>query len=422
VKNTEKILVVGTTSDYIEWLRRVGEGRVLFLTDPLIRQQAKEPAPAPKEEILCNLTNVALIRTALLDHLYRWNIALAGITCFDCESLGLTAFLAEELSLPFPTVESVRICRDKYTTSSRWLKRSVKTPHFKLARSPYDAADFREKVGRPCVLKPVSGSGSELVFRCETVSGCQRTAQVLLRGIQERKENRLYSAATDCFLIEEFVEGVEYSCDFIFQKKEVRILRFTRKVKAQDAPFGTTRAYILTTCEAEGFDRKRLEAALGKAAQAVGLSRAICMADFLLCGKEVVFLELTPRPGGDCIPYLLSYAAGVDILKAALDFAENRTLNIPKFSPEKCCVGLRLHADRTGVICEISTERLEQDPRVKMIHLIRQSGHLVTLPPEDYESWYLGHVIFIPDPERDVEDQCKELQELVAVQIEARES
>ena len=414
--------MVGTTSDYIDWLRRIGEGRALFLTDPQVRQQAKEPAPAPKEEILCNLNDVAQLRAALLDHLYRWNIALVGITCFDCESLGLTAFLAEDLSLSFPTVESIRICRDKYTTSSRWLKRSVRTPHFKLARSPYDAADFREKAGRPCVLKPVSGSGSELVFCCETVSGCQRTAQVLMRGIQERKENRLYSAATDCFLIEEFVEGTEYSCDFILQKKEVQILRFTRKVRAKDAPFGTTRAYVLTTCEAEGFDRKRLEGLLGKAAQAVGLSRAICMVDFLMSGDEVVFLELTPRPGGDCIPYLLSYATGMDILKVALDFAEKRTLDIPDLLLETPYVGLRLHADRAGVVSNISTELLEKDPRVKKIHLIRQSGHLVTLPPEDYESWYLGHVIFVPDPGTDVEEQCLELQHLLAVEIEARES
>ena len=305
-----KVLVVGTTSDYIDWLQRVGEGRVLFLTDPLIRQKAKEPAPAPKDEILCDLTDVALIRTALMDHLYQWHISLAGITCFDCESLGLTAFLAEDLDLPFPSVESVRICRDKYTMSSRWQKRSVRTPRFTLARSPYDAADFRGKIGRPCVLKPVSGSGSELVFYCDTESGCQRMAQILLRGIQDRKENRLYSTATDCFLIEEFVDGIEYSCDFILQKKEVEILRFTRKIRAKDAPFGTTMGYILTTCEAEGFERKRLQNLLGKAAQAVGLTRAICMTDFLLSGDEVIFLELTPRPGGDCIPYLVEPCRG----------------------------------------------------------------------------------------------------------------
>jgi biotin carboxylase len=414
-----KILVVGTTSDYIDWLRRIGEGRVLFLTDPMIRQKAKEPAPEPKDEILCDLTDVAMIRTALKDHLYQWHISLSGITCFDCESLGLAAFLAEDLDLSFPTVESVRICRDKYTMSSRWQKRSVRTPRFKLARSPYDAADFRGKIERPCVLKPVSGSGSELVFYCDTESGCQRMAQSLLRGIQDRKENRLYSSATDCFLIEEYIDGIEYSCDFILQKKEVEILRFTRKVRAKDAPFGTTMGYILTTCEVEGFKRKRLEILLSKAAQAVGLTRAICMADFLLSKDEVIFLELTPRPGGDCIPYLLNSAVGLDILKVALDFAERRPLDLPKILQETPCIGLRLHAERSGVIKRISSEILENDPRVKKVHLIRESGHLVTLPPEDYESWYLGHVIFVPAAGKDMEQQCRELRQLLTVEIEA---
>jgi biotin carboxylase len=414
-----KVLVVGTTSDYIEWLRKVGEERVLFLTDPVVRQNAKEPAPAAKEEILCDLNDVSLIRTAIRDHLYQWHISLAGITCFDCESLGLAAFLAEDLDLPFPTVESVRICRDKYTMSSRWQKRSVRTPQFKLARSSYDAADFRGKIGRPCVLKPVSGSGSELVFYCDTETGCQRTAQILLRGIQDRKENRLYSSATDCFLIEEFIEGVEYSCDFLLQKKEVEILRFTRKVRAKDTPFGTTMAYVLTTCEAEGFDKKQLEILLAKAAQAVGLTRAICMTDFLWSKNEVVFLELTPRPGGDCIPFLLRFATGVDMLKLALDFAEKRPLDLPELPESLPCVGLRLHADTSGVIKRMSSELLEKDQRVKKIHLIRDVGHFVTLPPDDYESWYIGHVIFTPAAGKNIEEQCRELRQLLSLEIEA---
>ena len=418
MNTTAKVLVVGTTSDYIDWLLRIGEGRVLFLTDPQVRSKAREPAPTPKEEILCSLTDVASLRTALREHLHQWNITLTGITCFDCESLGLAAFLAEELSLPFPTVESIRICRDKYTTSSRWLKRSVRTPRFSLARSAYDAADFQKKTGRPCVLKPVSGSGSELVFFCDTESGCQRAAQILIRGIQERKENRLYSAAADCFLVEEFVEGIEYSCDFILEKTGVEILRITRKVRAKDAPFGTTRGYILTTCEAEGLDPKRLAVLFGRAAQALGLTRALCMVDFLWSEDEVVFLELTPRPGGDCIPYLLRFATGMDILKVALDFAEKRPLDIPEPSSEGCCVGLRLHADRAGVLRHIATERLERDGRVKMVHLIRQGGHQVTLPPEDYESWYLGHLLFVPEAGRDVDEQCLEVQRLLTLELE----
>ena len=111
----------------------------------------------------------------------------------------------------------------------------------------------------------------------------------------------------------------------------------------------------------------------------------------------------------------------MNILKVALDFAEKHTLDLPDFSTERRYVGLRLHADKAGIINSISSERLENDSRVKEIHLIRQNGHLVTLPPEDYDSWYLGHIIFVPDAGRDVEEQCRELEQLLIVEIEAGE-
>ena len=108
----------------------------------------------------------------------------------------------------------------------------------------------------------------------------------------------------------------------------------------------------------------------------------------------------------------------MDILKVALDFAEHRPLDIPELSLQRCCVGLRLHADRAGSIRQISTARLEKDGRVKTIHLIRKGGHQVTLPPEDYDSWYLGHLIFVPEAGRDVEEQCLELRQLLTLEIE----
>jgi biotin carboxylase len=419
MRNDARILVVGTTSDYIDWLRQAAPGRVLFLTDPSVRRMAREPVPTAKEEILCDLTRFDRIRSALSEHLQHRNISLAGITCFDCESLGLAAFLAEDLGLFFPSVASIRICRDKYAMSSRWQKSGVATPRFALARTADDAADFMARTGKACVLKPLSGSGSELVFLSDSENDCRRSARLLLDGIGRRRGNRLYGATADCFLIEEYIKGIEYSCDFLVEKEGVKILRFSRKIKAEDAPFGTTIAYVLTTCEKEGIQRVRLEALLGQAARALGLTGAVCMADFLVGDGGVSFLEVSPRPGGDCIPFLLQLATGLDILRFTLDFAEKLPLEIPSLPEDARYVGLRLHAQKPGRIKTISAEDLCRDQRVKDIHLIRRSGHAVVLPPEDYDSWYLGHVLFIPDNDKDVEGQCHAMRRRLSVEMEA---
>jgi len=419
MKDNKKILVVGTTSDYIDWLRRETPGRILFLTDPSVRRVAKEQAPTADEEILCDLTRLDSIRSTLQNHLDRWNMVLSGIACFDCESLELAAFLAEDLALRFPSVQSIRTCRDKYAMSTSWHNSGVKTPRFALAGTEDDAADFMSKTGKTCVLKPLSGSGSELVFLCETTSDCRSMARLLLDGVGKRRENRLYRAATDCFLVEEYVDGLEYSCDFLVTKQGVEILRFSRKIKASDAPFGTMMGYVLTTCTREGLSKSRLEVLLGKAAGALGLTDALCMADFLVCDDEIIFLELSPRPGGDCIPSLLHLATGFDILRFAVDFSENVSSEWPSFPADTSYVGLRLHAKKPGRIRAIRAEDLCQDQRVKDIRLIRQAGHTVTLPPLDYDSWYLGHVLFKADAQTDVQGQCDSLRRLLSVEMEA---
>ncbi len=418
MRTNTKVLVVGTTSDYIDLLRRAAPGRVVFLTDPLVRQQAKEPAPEAGEEIVCDLGGLDSIKSSLAAHLLKWNIALAGVACFDCESLELSAHLAGQYSLVFPSVQSIRLCRDKYAMSSMWRKKGIETPRFALVETADQATDFYNSAGKPCVLKPLSGSGSELVFFSDSQADCRHFASILLEGITKRRESRLYNMAADCFLIEEFVPGVECSCDFFLENEKVVILRFSRKIKANDAPFGTVMGYVLTTCEAQGIAGRHLENQLAQAAQALGLARAFCMADFMICDGEISFLEISPRPGGDCLPYLLHLACGIDVLRLALDFAEKRPVEIPALKENLHYAGLRLHARGSGRIAKIDAGQLRRDPRVMTINLIREVGHQVVPPPEDYDSWYLGHALFAPDTDMDLEEQCFALRRLLSVEYE----
>jgi hypothetical protein len=105
---------VGTTADYIEHIRGCRAGQALFLTDPAIRRDAREPMPEPGEEILCDLTDPEQVRRRLSDHLERRGIRLAGVASFDDESMDLAARLAHVYALPYPRVEAVANCRDKH--------------------------------------------------------------------------------------------------------------------------------------------------------------------------------------------------------------------------------------------------------------------------------------------------------------------
>jgi biotin carboxylase len=417
----DKVLVVGTTADYIEWIRRSCPDRALFITDPVVRRKALEPNPAPAEELLCNLTDYGEVRRATERHLQRENFRLDGVACFDCESMELAATLAQEFSLPYPSVQAVDNCRDKYLTKTLWQGHNLATPRSGQIRSAAEAAEFFREIGGPCVLKPTGGSGSELIFFCDSAHACRQNFMKIIAGLGQRCDNRLYrsfSAADPVILAEEFIAGTEYSCDFAIENGQVDVLRLTRKIVSSQGPFGTALGYLLPGTLPEEIKIPDFEHTLHQSAMVLGIDRAICMLDFMVCKNRIVLLELSPRPGGDCLPSLLRRCWNLDMIKLYLDFCQQRAWQFQKPADVTPCLGLRLHADRSGNLKEIDTSRLRDDRRVHEVNLIRQPGHRINMPPDDYDSWLLGHIISELDVDTAPEAQCRQLLEKLVVEVE----
>ncbi|MBU1737450.1 MAG: ATP-grasp domain-containing protein [Proteobacteria bacterium] len=414
--NSSRVLVVGTTADYIEWIRRASPGRALFLTLPAVRDEACEPPPAADEEILCDLADEDEVKEKLAAHLLGTKFSLSGIMAFDCESMELAALLAGEYSLTYPSIAAIRRSRDKNATKKAWRANSVRCPESRLVQTAAGVASFMDELGGPCVLKPLTGSGSELVIYCGKNKDCGKATQIISRGLAERKAQRLYSNDSEWFLAEEYVDGDEYSCDFTIRDSQVDIVRITRKIKGDKQPFGTIMGYVLDELPEEAGGRDALGGILKRAAEALGLTDAICMVDFLVADEGIVLLEMTPRPGGDCLPFLMREAGMVDILIFALDFAERRK-SVPPVKKDGEFVGLRLHLPESGVLRNIEYDSLPEDPRVLEINIIRHPGHRVSMPPDDYESWFLGHLVFKAAPDVNLLDQCRELRRKIRVEI-----
>ncbi|MFT5698987.1 MAG: biotin carboxylase [Desulforhopalus sp.] len=417
--SSAKILVVGTTSDYVDLLRQSYTGRALYLTAQSERDKAEESDPLQGEEIACNLNDdVSVILQKIQEHLRLWNSSVNAVVCFDCESLELTALLARELSLPYSSPETIRRCRNKHTTKAIWREKGVPCPRHSLVHCAEEVVAFWQEIGSPCVVKPIGGSGSELVFLCSNRKTCEKSTHLILEGLTERKEVHLYSNAIEKFVVEEFVAGNEFSCDFTIKGDQIEVLRLTKKLKYTKKPFGTINGYMLTNWQQACLDQKVLTPILLQGAKALGVDYAICMVDFIVDGDKILLLEMTPRPGGDCIPFLLNRAVGFDILGWSFNFAQNRKTAPPVTRiSNNGLVALRFHAERGGIVTKINGNLLLRDPRTREVCLVTAIGHQITMPPFDYESWYLGYMLFQPIPDVPVEQQCQELRHLLEVEI-----
>ena len=424
-----RVLVIGTSIDYIATISHRFPGRALFVTDPQERARGAEPSPAPQDELLVDMAAPGQVMEQLLRHCSRYNMQPGGVACFDDESMHLAALLAQELGLPYLAPEAVLRCRCKLRSKQLWLAAGLDCPAAVQIDSPADAAAFWRQQGR-IMLKPLTGSGSELLFDCSTGAACLAAGETMKQGLTGMLNERMYAPYTvdgcyrdprTSFIAEPFRQGEEYSCDLLVTGSRLGVIRVTHKHLLPGGPSGTIMAYQL--CTGLPVDRQYVLQTLRTAVQSLGIEQGLCMIDFLLDHGRIVLLELAPRPGGDCLPPLLLTACGLDSFDNALSVAEGRRLKLPQPGQCRPLVGLRLFAPLPGgIITCLDTTSIAADPRVIKVQLSKIPGHPVTHPPADYFSRILGHALFEPYREADAGQECRELLGLLKVQYQEDET
>ncbi len=414
-----RVLVVGTTRDYVDYLQQAIPERLIFLTDPL---EYPDGPPEPAGEafhLVLPLSGQGGVRDELERFLEDYGLEIGGVACFDCESLLLASRIARG-RWPFPPPQAVINSRDKYRSKRLWAEGGVACPRTVMAYSEGQVISFMDAIEGPLVLKPAVLSGSELTFKCRDPVEALGAFRSILRGLQNKTGNPLSDRDglldKDAVLCEEYIEGTEFSADFIYRHGQLRIMRIARKHLLPGGPAGTALAYELP---APGLPLAppALESSLRSAVEALELRHCMGMADFIFRGSTPIFIEITPRPGGDCLPQLIKRSCGLDVRVAHIDFSAGRPVGIPAAGEWEHLVGLRVHAAAAGRLnsIRVRTEGLHQE--IIEEHWIRKPGHFIKLPPEDYGSWLLGHVIFRPVPGVDGADQVRAVREAIEINL-----
>jgi len=414
-----RTLIVGTTSDYIELIENRYPGQTLFLTDQAERSRVKDQFQIPQLELCIDLSNYNDVENQLDAFQKKANIKLDGIVCYDDESLLLASHLAIKNKLPFPGQKAIELCRDKAASKALWKKAGLSCPDYWIASTPAKDAENLKGVQFPCVVKPVCGSGSELVFLCQTKQDLKKAISTIRSSEILSQNPRMYGERLDNIIIEEYIMGEEFSCDFAIVANTVQILRTARKVFSEELPVGTSFGYVLPGHLSERIQLSTLTKQLKTAAKAVGLERAICMADFIVDDEGGIYLlEITPRMGGDCLPHILHAAWGIDSIGANLYFSRGQNIEPWLKDTAPSVVGLRLHARETGTFHSIDFKEFEADSRFIERHQIARKGRQIALPPEDYSSWLLGYVIFQPFARQSISTEIQEILVKNKIKIE----
>ena len=422
--------VVGTTPDYVvKVCENCGED-VLFLLDPKFGTDPLLEGIDGSRLLFLPLEHTAEACAALQMHLSMENVSLEGIACFDCESLLQAGRLALLLRLPFPSLKGIANTRNKAALRTILRRKGLCMLEGTVAADLQETLDFFRRTNGSVVLKPLCASGSELVFHCRTECEIKVAVAVLTGQLRKRRGNPLFRLAPECdagaldpcrcWLVEQFVSGPEFSCDFVLRAGAVTLIRETGKVKAEGQSFGSVLAYVMPPEYPDGFSRPTLCEVLRDAAAALGFERGYFMVDFIVRDGIPVIIEMTPRPGGDAIPDLVKMATGTDILCTYLDTVRNG-FSPPRGVEQPCraLASVNIFADGAGIITRLDPARVAARPWAKRLFLKKNVGDRVTLPPDDFDNRLLGYCIVSPDPELGPISNYEAIRNLLEISIAA---
>lgn len=216
------------------------------------------------------------------------------------------ATVAQALGLPGHPPEAAVACHVKFRQRELYRQAGLNVPGFTCYRIGEGAeaalGDWQARTGTPfpCVLKPVSLSGSRGVIRAndddEFLAAFRRIGALLLtREIQIRKE-----PATEQILVENYIPGQEFAIEGLMSRGKLRILAIFAKPDPLEGPYFEETIYV-TPSRLAAARQQSLVQCLEKAAAALGLYHGSLHAELRLNDAGPWMLEVAARPiGGLC--------------------------------------------------------------------------------------------------------------------------
>lgn len=213
----------------------------------------------------------------------------AIVTAATDKPLVMMARIAQKYGFPFYSVETAQWSTDKFQMKQRFLEGGVPCAKGRLVKSIEETADMVY----PVIVKPRDNSGSRGVKLC-------RTKEELEQSMAEALE---YSKL-DSVLVEEFIEGPEYSIEGLHHDGKSEVIQFTEK-KTTEFPYNVELGHIQPANISEE-NKQKIREIVSKIGNALKFENCPSHTELKINERGIFVIETSPRLGGDYITSTLT--------------------------------------------------------------------------------------------------------------------
>ena len=264
----------------------------------------------------------------------------ALVTASTDKPLVMMARVARELHLPFYSVETAQWSTDKYQMKQHFMEGGVPCAKGRLVHSAEEVEDFEF----PVIVKPRDNSGSRGVKLC-------RNKTELVAAIAEA----LPYSHLDTVLVEEFIEGPEYSIESLHHDGKSEVIQFTEKTTTE-FPYNVELGHI-QPANISDENKKKIRDIITKIGNALKYENCPSHTELKINNRGIYVIETSPRLGGDYITSTLTpLSTGVNMEDELLKISLGETIN--PVLKEVQYVGVRFFAFKEGSVIKHTPDEI----------------------------------------------------------------
>ena len=197
-------------------------------------------------------------------------------------------FLLRKMGIPCNSIETEKIATNKFLMRCAMKENGLDSPKFVLVENGFDINNLKGFI-YPLIIKPVDLSSSRGVMKIDSPDELTMAIDYAMSWSKTKQA-----------IIEEFIEGPEYSGESIAYEGEYHLLAVTEKSTTGPPHFVETRHKQPANLSKDML--QKVEQTLFRAFSSLGIQYGAIHPEFRISKDgKIYFMEIGARMGGDCI-------------------------------------------------------------------------------------------------------------------------
>ena len=341
-----------------------------------------------------------------------------AILAADDEGVILAAAASAALGLAHNSVEAVAAARDKHRMREILARAGIPCPTFQRIPLDADPEERARQVIFPCVLKPLSLSGSRGVIRADTPQEFAAAFYRVVAILSQREVVAQDGGSSRHILVEGFIPGREVALEGLLSEGRLEVLALFDKPDPLDGPFFQETIYVTPSRLAAALQAE-IATRTAQSLRALGLRHGPVHVELRVNDQWPWIIEMAPRSIGGLCSRTLRFGNGISleelILRRVLGSGEE------SLERERQAAGvMMIPIPLAGILREVRGQaEAEGVPGIAEIRLTIPVGQEVIPPPEGAR--YLGFIFARGETPERVEASLREAHHCLTFLITPRE-